>query len=160
MSLDELYMQRALQQAKNGLGTTAPNPMVGAVIVCQREIIGEGYTSPYGGAHAEVNAIDSVKDKTLLSKATLYVTLEPCSHYGKTPPCADLIIKHKIPQVVIGILDPSDKVSGNGIGKLREAGCHVTEGVLENECREHHKRFLTYYQKGRPYIIFKMGGNP
>ncbi len=152
---DERYMRRCIQIAKNGLGTTAPNPMVGAVIVHEGNIIGEGFTSPYGGPHAEVNAIDSVADKTLLNDATLYVTLEPCSHYGKTPPCADLIIKHSIPRVVVGITDPHEKVAGKGIEKLRNAGCEVTVGVLSSECEQHHKRFLTYHREKRPYIILK-----
>ncbi|WP_229702434.1 bifunctional diaminohydroxyphosphoribosylaminopyrimidine deaminase/5-amino-6-(5-phosphoribosylamino)uracil reductase RibD [Maribacter cobaltidurans] len=155
LSMDELYMRRCIEIAKNGLGQTAPNPMVGAVIVYDDRIIGEGCTSAYGGPHAEVNAIDSVKDKSPLYKSTLYVTLEPCSHYGKTPPCADLIIKHKIPKVVIGLKDPHEKVSGRGIQLLEEAGCEVTIGVLEKECREHHKRFLTFHEKKRPYIILK-----
>ncbi len=129
--------------------------MVGSVIVYDGKIIGEGYTSPYGGAHAEVNAINSVADKELLSKATIYVSLEPCSHYGKTPPCADLIIKHNIPKVVIGIGDPHEKVAGKGIQRLRDAGCEVIEGVLEETCRQHHKRFLSYHEKKRPYIILK-----
>lgn len=144
-----------MELGKKGLGTTAPNPMVGSVIVHDGKIIGEGFTSPYGGPHAEVNAINSVKDKSLLSQASLYVTLEPCSHYGKTPPCADLITKHNIPEVFIGLKDPHDKVAGKGIQKLEEAGCKVTVGILEKECREHHKRFLTYQEKKRPYIILK-----
>ncbi|WP_281540389.1 bifunctional diaminohydroxyphosphoribosylaminopyrimidine deaminase/5-amino-6-(5-phosphoribosylamino)uracil reductase RibD [Maribacter aestuarii] len=153
--LDEIFMQRCIQIAKNGLGTTAPNPMVGAVIVHEKVIIGEGYTSPYGGNHAEVNAINSVIDKTLLPKATLYVTLEPCSHFGKTPPCVDLIIKHGINRVVIGVKDPHDKVAGKGIEQLKNFGCEVVVGVLEQACAEHHKRFLTYHTKKRPYIILK-----
>lgn len=148
-------MQRCIQLAKNGLGTTAPNPMVGCVIVHNNKIIGEGFTSPYGGPHAEVNAIEAVPDKSLLREATLYVTLEPCSHFGKTPPCADLIIKYTIPKVVVGVLDPHDKVSGKGIERLRDAGCEVLVGVLEEKCREHHKRFLTYHEKARPYVILK-----
>ncbi len=148
-------MLRCMELGKKGLGTTAPNPMVGCVIVYQNKIIGEGYTSPYGGAHAEVNAIASVQDKKLLEQATLYVTLEPCSHFGKTPPCADLIIKSKIPEVVISLQDPHDKVAGAGIKKLRDAGCKVTVGVLETECRNHHKRFLSFQEKKRPYIILK-----
>ena len=152
---DEGYMQRCIQIAKNGQGTTAPNPMVGAVIVRDGNIIGEGYTSAYGGPHAEVNAIDSVTDKTLLKDATLYATLEPCSHYGKTPPCADLIIKHSIPRVVIGVTDPHEKVAGKGIEKLRNSGCEVTVGVLKSECQAHHKRFLTFHSEKRPYIILK-----
>jgi len=155
VKIHEFYILRCIQIAQNGLGTTAPNPMVGAVIVHKNKIIGEGYTSPYGGAHAEVNAINSVKDKSLLSESTIYVTLEPCSHYGKTPPCADLILKHHIKNVVVGLLDPHEKVAGQGIQKLKDAGCQVTVGVLEKECREHHKRFLTFQEKKRPYLILK-----
>ena len=129
--------------------------MVGCVIVVDDQIIAEGYTSPYGGAHAEVNAIKAVKDVCLLTKATLYVTLEPCAHFGKTPPCSDLIIEHKIPKVVIGCLDEHEKVSGKGIAKLKAAGCEVTVGVLEAACKRHHKRFFTYHTKKRPYIILK-----
>ncbi len=152
---DEKYMRRCLQIAKNGLGTTAPNPSVGAVIVHQDRIIGEGYTSAYGRAHAEVNAIQSVKNTSLLSASTLYVTLEPCSHFGKTPPCADLILKHRIPKVVIGILDPNEKVAGRGIKKLKDNGCQVITNVLVDACRKHHRRFLTFYEKKRPYLILK-----
>jgi len=155
MSLDATYMRRALQLAKNGLGSSAPNPMVGAVIVLEKIIIGEGYTSAYGGPHAEVNAINSVKDRQLLSKAILYVTLEPCSHHGKTPPCVDLIVKYNIPKVFIGVCDPHEKVAGKGIKRLKEAGCIVTVGVLAKECEAHHKRFLTFHKKQRPYIILK-----
>lgn len=144
-----------MELAKKGLGTTAPNPMVGCVIVHNNKIIGEGFTDPYGGPHAEVNAINSVKDKTLLGEASLYVTLEPCSHYGKTPPCANLIAEHQLKEVFIGLEDPHEKVAGKGIKKLKEAGCKVTVGMLEDECREHHKRFLTYQEKKRPYIILK-----
>ena len=129
--------------------------MVGCVIVVDEKIVAEGYTSPYGGAHAEVNAIKSVKDVSLLPKATLYVSLEPCAHFGKTPPCSDLIITHKIPRVVIGCIDEHDKVSGKGIAKLKAAGCEVTVGVLEHECKLHHKRFFTFHTKKRPYIILK-----
>ena len=129
--------------------------MVGCVIVVDEKIVAEGYTSPYGGAHAEVNAIKSVKDVSLLQKATLYVTLEPCAHFGKTPPCSDLIITHKIPRVVIGCLDEHEKVCGKGIAKLKAAGCEVTVGVLEAACKTHHKRFFTYHTKKRPYIILK-----
>ncbi|CAM4302334.1 bifunctional diaminohydroxyphosphoribosylaminopyrimidine deaminase/5-amino-6-(5-phosphoribosylamino)uracil reductase RibD [Zobellia nedashkovskayae] len=154
-SKDEAYMLRCLEIAKNGLGTTAPNPMVGAVIVHEDKIIGEGFTSPYGGPHAEVNAINSVADKELLKHATIYVTLEPCSHHGKTPPCADLIAKHGIPRVVIGLIDPHTKVAGKGIEKLKNAGSNVITGCLEKECREHHRRFLTFQEKKRPYIILK-----
>ncbi|NNK19594.1 MAG: bifunctional diaminohydroxyphosphoribosylaminopyrimidine deaminase/5-amino-6-(5-phosphoribosylamino)uracil reductase RibD [Maribacter sp.] len=155
MSFDPKYMERALQLAKNGLGSAAPNPAVGSVIVHDNCIIGEGYTSAYGGWHAEVNAINSVKNKRLLSEAVLYVTLEPCSHHGKTPPCADLILKYKIPKVVIGILDPHDKVAGKGVKQLKNSGCTVVIGVLEKACMEHHRRFLTFHKKQRPYIILK-----
>lgn len=151
----EKYISRCIQLAKSGLGSTFPNPMVGCVIVHNDSIIGEGFTSPYGGNHAEVNAINSVKDKALLSKSVLYVTLEPCSHYGKTPPCSDLIIKSKIPHVVIGTSDSNRKVAGRGIQKLKDAGCKVTLGLLQKECQEHHKRFLTFHQEKRPYIILK-----
>jgi diaminohydroxyphosphoribosylaminopyrimidine deaminase/5-amino-6-(5-phosphoribosylamino)uracil reductase len=129
--------------------------MVGAVVVHQGKIIGEGVTSPFGGAHAEVNAIASVTDKSLLAEATLYVALEPCSHFGKTPPCADLIVREGIPQVVVGVKDPHKKVAGKGIARLREAGCEVIVGVLEAECRDHFKRFLCFQEKKRPYIILK-----
>lgn len=141
--------------AKNGLGTTYPNPLVGSVIVCDDTIIGEGWHQKAGEAHAEVNAINSVEDKSLLSKATIYVSLEPCSHFGKTPPCADLIIAHKIPNVVIGTIDPFAKVAGNGIKKLIEAGANVTVGILEEECHELNKRFFTFHNKKRPYVILK-----
>lgn len=148
-------MRRAIQVAKNGLGFTYPNPMVGCVITHQGKIIGEGYTSSYGGSHAEVNAIQSVANTSLLKASTLYVTLEPCSHFGKTPPCADLIIKHGILKVVVGLLDPHKKVAGKGIQRLTDAGCEVITGVLENECSLNHKRFLTFHEKIRPYIILK-----
>ncbi len=129
--------------------------MVGCVIVLDNNIISEGFTSKYGGNHAEVNAINSVSDKSLLSKATLYVTLEPCSHFGKTPPCSNLIIEHKIPNVVIGCIDDNPEVAGKGIKKLRDSGCQVTVGILEDECKQHHKRFFTFHNKKRPYIILK-----
>ena len=155
MKIHEKYINRCLQIAKNGLGTTRPNPMVGAVIVYNEKIIGEGFTSPYGQAHAEVNAINAVKDKSLLSQSTIYVTLEPCSHYGKTPPCSDLIIDNKIPNVVIGCIDDNPEVAGKGIQKLRDAGCNVIVGVLEKDCKTHLKRFFTFHNKKRPYIILK-----
>jgi diaminohydroxyphosphoribosylaminopyrimidine deaminase/5-amino-6-(5-phosphoribosylamino)uracil reductase len=148
-------MKRCIALAKNGLGTTYPNPMVGSVIVHEGKIIGEGWHKKAGEPHAEVNAVNSVKDKALLKKATIYVSLEPCSHFGKTPPCCDLIIKNKIPNVVIGTVDPNIKVAGNGIKKLIEAGIHVTIGILEDECNELNKRFFTFHQKKRPYIILK-----
>jgi len=151
----ETYIQRCIEIAKNGLGSTRPNPMVGSVIVHNHKIIGEGYTSKHGGNHAEVNAINSVKNKNLLKESTLYVTLEPCSHFGKTPPCSDLIIKHQIAHVVIGCIDDNEKVSGKGVKKLEDAGCNVIVGVLEKECKIHHKRFFTFHNKKRPYIILK-----
>jgi diaminohydroxyphosphoribosylaminopyrimidine deaminase/5-amino-6-(5-phosphoribosylamino)uracil reductase len=148
-------MSRCIALAQNGLGTTYPNPMVGSVIVYEGKIIGEGWHKKAGEPHAEVNAVNSVKDKSLLKKATIYVSLEPCSHFGKTPPCCDLIIKNKIPNVVIGTVDPNIKVAGNGIKKLIEAGVNVTIGILEDECNELNKRFFTFHQKKRPYIILK-----
>ena len=144
-----------MQIAKNGIGSARPNPSVGAVIVLDDKIIGEGFTSPYGGNHAEVNAINSVGDKTLLKEATIYVTLEPCAHFGKTPPCADLIIKYHIKNVVIGCVDSNSLVAGKGIERLKKAGCNVVVGVLEEACRTHHKRFFTVQDKKRPYIILK-----
>lgn len=155
VNIHEKYISRCIQLGKNGKATTYPNPSVGCVLVYDDTIIGEGYTSPYGGPHAEVNAIASVKNGALLEKATLYSTLEPCSHFGKTPPCADLIIKNNIPKIVVGVLDPHEKVAGRGIQKLRNAGREVITGVLEQECRQHHKRFLTFHQKKRPYIVLK-----
>ncbi|XCF07686.1 bifunctional diaminohydroxyphosphoribosylaminopyrimidine deaminase/5-amino-6-(5-phosphoribosylamino)uracil reductase RibD [Tamlana crocina] len=153
--IHETYIKRCIEIGKNGLGSTRPNPMVGSVIVHNNSIIGEGFTSAYGGSHAEVNAINSVKNKDLLKEATIYVTLEPCSHYGKTPPCSDLIIKHQIPNVVIGCIDDNEQVVGKGIAKLKQAGCHVTVGVLEKACKKHHKRFFTFHNKKRPYVILK-----
>ena len=155
MNIHETYIKRCLQIGKNGLGNTRPNPMVGSVIVYKNKIIGEGYTSVYGGNHAEVNAINSVVNKDLLKSATIYVILEPCSHYGKTPPCSDLIIKHNIPNVVVGCIDDNEQVAGKGIKRLIDAGCHVIVGVLEQACKNHHKRFFTFHNKKRPYIILK-----
>ncbi|WP_111306776.1 bifunctional diaminohydroxyphosphoribosylaminopyrimidine deaminase/5-amino-6-(5-phosphoribosylamino)uracil reductase RibD [Confluentibacter sediminis] len=155
MNIHEKYINRCIEIAKNGLGSTRPNPMVGSVIVHNHTIIGEGFTSSYGGNHAEVNAINAVVDKHLLKESTLYVTLEPCSHFGKTPPCSDLIVEHNIPNVVIGCMDDNIKVAGKGIEKLKNSGCNVTVGILEAECREHHKRFFTFHNKKRPYIILK-----
>lgn len=148
-------MRRCLQLAKHGLGSVAPNPMVGAVLVVDGKIIGEGFTSPYGGPHAEVNAIAQVKDPTLLKHATLYVSLEPCAHFGKTPPCANLIVRTKIPRVVIGALDTFSAVNGKGVAILTENGVEVELGVLESECRELNKRFFTFHEKKRPYILLK-----
>ena len=153
--MNEFFMQRSIELAKNGLGNVAPNPMVGCVIVHEDKIIGEGYHQKYGQAHAEVNAINSIKDKTLLEKSTLFVNLEPCSHFGKTPPCSDLIIKNKIPRVVISCIDTFSEVSGKGIKKLSEAGLEVTVGVLEKESRELNRRFFTYHEKKRPFVILK-----
>lgn len=155
MNKHEQYMQRCLQLALKGLGNVSPNPMVGCVIVHDNKIIGEGYHQKYGEAHAEVNAINSVQDKSLLKSSTLYVSLEPCNHFGKTPPCADLILKYEIPNVVIGIQDPFEKVNGSGIKKLMDAGVNVISGVLEKECRDVNKRFFTFHLEKRPYIILK-----
>ncbi|MFT5251248.1 MAG: diaminohydroxyphosphoribosylaminopyrimidine deaminase [Flavobacteriales bacterium] len=155
MNTQEKYISRCIQLAKNGLGTTYPNPMVGSVIVCEGKIIGEGWHKKAGEPHAEVNAINAVKDKSLLKKATIYVSLEPCSHFGKTPPCCDLIIQTGIPNVVIGTMDPNIQVAGKGIKKLIEAGVNATIGVLEGECYELNKRFFTFHNKKRPYIILK-----
>ncbi|WP_298764862.1 bifunctional diaminohydroxyphosphoribosylaminopyrimidine deaminase/5-amino-6-(5-phosphoribosylamino)uracil reductase RibD [uncultured Polaribacter sp.] len=151
----EKFIKRALQIAKNGLGTARPNPSVGAVIVFDHKIIGEGFTSPYGENHAEVNAINAVEDKTLLKQATIYVTLEPCSHFGKTPPCADLIVKYQLNTVVIGCVDSNSLVAGKGIERIKKAGINVKVGVLEKECLAHHKRFFTNQHKKRPYVILK-----
>jgi diaminohydroxyphosphoribosylaminopyrimidine deaminase / 5-amino-6-(5-phosphoribosylamino)uracil reductase len=151
----EKYIRRCIELAKNGLGTTYPNPMVGSVIVYEDKIIGEGWHKKSGEPHAEVIAINSVKDKSLLKKSSIYVSLEPCSHFGKTPPCCDLIIKNEIPNVVIGTVDPNVKVAGNGIKKLIEAGANVTVGVLEAECKELNKRFFTFHEKKRPFVILK-----
>jgi diaminohydroxyphosphoribosylaminopyrimidine deaminase / 5-amino-6-(5-phosphoribosylamino)uracil reductase len=153
----EQYMQRCLQLAAMGVGQVAPNPMVGAVLVCAGRVIGEGYHQKYGEAHAEVNCINNVAEanKDLIAKSTMYVSLEPCAHFGKTPPCADLIIKNKIPHVVIGCRDSFAAVDGKGIERLKAAGINVIPGVLENECRELNKRFFTFHEKQRPYIILK-----
>ena len=151
----DFYIQRCLQIAKNGIGSTSPNPSVGAIIVLNNKIIGEGFTSAYGGHHAEVNAIHAVANKALLKQATLYVTLEPCAHFGKTPPCADLIIKHQLKNVVIGCVDTNEQVAGKGIKRLEDAGVNVIVGVLEDACKEHHKRFFTVQNKKRPYILLK-----
>jgi diaminohydroxyphosphoribosylaminopyrimidine deaminase/5-amino-6-(5-phosphoribosylamino)uracil reductase len=160
MLLDEKYMHRCIELAELGAGNVSPNPMVGAVIVHGDTIIGEGYHQYYGQAHAEVNAINQVLEQynnaeELLKNAAIYVSLEPCAHYGKTPPCADLIIKHQIPRVIIGCRDPFDQVNGKGIEKLQEAGIEVITGVLEEECRRLNRRFFTRVQKHRPYIILK-----
>ena len=157
LTTDERYMQRCLQLAANGIQGARPNPMVGAVIVARDRIIGEGYHVRCGEGHAEVNAFASVRsdDEPLLQEATIYVSLEPCSHYGKTPPCADLIISKGVRRVVVGCVDPFVQVQGRGIQKLRQAGIDVTVGVLEEECRWLNRRFFTYHSKHRPYIILK-----
>lgn len=156
----EIVIGRAIELAKLGAGSVSPNPMVGAVVVEDGKIIGEGYHQKYGEAHAEVNAIQQVLNKfddaeERLKQSTIYVTLEPCSHYGKTPPCADLIIKHQIPKVVIGSLDPFESVNGKGIEKLKAAGIEVITGVLEKECKALNERFFTRIQKQRPFVILK-----
>lgn len=148
-------MRRCLELAERGIGTARPNPSVGAVIVHNNKIIGEGFTSEYGGSHAEVNAVKSVKDTSLLKGATMYVTLEPCSHFGKTPPCANMIVDNGIPNVVIGTVDTNSLVAGKGINILESNGCNVTIGVLEEECKQQHKRFFTVQNKKRPYVILK-----
>ncbi len=153
--MNQKYISRCIQLARIGLGRTYPNPMVGSVLVYNDRVIGEGWHQKAGEPHAEVNAINSVKDKSLLKKATIYVSLEPCSHYGKTPPCSNLIIESGIKKVVIGTVDPFSEVSGKGIKKLLDAGCEVIVGVRENECRELNKRFFTFHIQKRPYIILK-----
>ena len=157
VSIDDTYMSRCLELAHRAIGQVSPNPMVGAVLVNEGLIIGEGYHHVYGGPHAEVSCIASVKeqDRQLISKSTLYVSLEPCSHHGKTPPCADLIIEKGIKSVVVGSHDPNPLVAGKGIKKLREAGIEVKVGVLERESDFLNRRFMTYHIKKRPYIILK-----
>ena len=155
MNLHEKYIKRCIQLAKNGLGATYPNPMVGCVIVYNETIIGEGWHKKAGEPHAEVNAINSVKDKSLLKKATIYVSLEPCSHYGKTPPCANLIVESGIKKAVIGIIDSNSKVSGRGVLHLQQNGCDVIVGVLQNECYNLNKRFFTFHKLKRPFIVLK-----
>ena len=154
-SADNKFMKRCLALAVRAEGMTYPNPLVGSVVVHDGVIIGEGYHLKAGMPHAEVNAINSVSDKSLLNKSTLYVSLEPCSHSGKTPPCADFIISNNIPKVIIGTIDTSDKVSGKGISCLKAAGCNVIYGVLETECRRINRRFFTFHEKKRPYITLK-----
>jgi diaminohydroxyphosphoribosylaminopyrimidine deaminase/5-amino-6-(5-phosphoribosylamino)uracil reductase len=155
MTRDEVYMSRCLQLAALGLGKVQPNPMVGAVIVHQDQIIGEGWHRQYGQAHAEINAFASVKQPELLKDSTMYVSLEPCSHFGKTPPCADAIIRYGVPKVVIGTVDSNAKVNGGGIKKLQDAGVKVVTGVLAEQCKELNRRFFTYHEQKRPYVILK-----
>ena len=152
---DEIYMQRCIDIAKRGIRAVAPNPMVGCVIVVHDKIIGEGYHEQYGEAHAEVNAINNVANKSLLKNATLYVSLEPCSHLGKTPPCCDLLIQKGIKKVVVGTKDPNPLVGGKGIEKLKNSGVDVSEGILKEQCLELNKRFFTFHEKQRPYVILK-----
>lgn len=162
MSKSEQYMQRCLDLAILGTDSVSPNPMVGAVIVYQDKIIGEGFTSPYGGSHAEVNAVNAVLDHygreegaALLRQSTIYVSLEPCAHFGKTPPCADMLVQYELKRVIVGCLDPFAKVNGLGIEKLRNAGIEVEVGLLEKECQFLNRRFFTRIGKHRPYVILK-----
>lgn len=155
MTPDELFMQRALELARLGIGQVSPNPQVGCVVVHEGKIIGEGWHQKYGGPHAEVNAIESVKDKSLLSQATVYVNLEPCSHFGKTPPCADLLIAERVRKVVVANVDSNPLVSGKGLAQLHAAGIEIVQGVLDQQARELNKRFFTFVEKKRPYIILK-----
>ncbi|EOZ96550.1 Diaminohydroxyphosphoribosylaminopyrimidine deaminase [Indibacter alkaliphilus LW1] len=155
MTRDEEFMQRALDLARQGEGNVRPNPMVGCVIVYLDRIIGEGYHMAYGGPHAEPNAIGAVRDQELLNEATVYVNLEPCAHWGKTPPCADLLVKTKVKKVVIACVDSNPLVGGKGISKLLNAGIEVETGVLEREAKELNRRFFTYIEKKRPYVLLK-----
>ncbi len=154
-SADEKYMQLCLELAQKAFGNTYPNPMVGCVVVYNDEIIGQGYHHKAGEPHAEVNAINSVANKSLLAESTLYVNLEPCAHFGKTPPCCNLIVAHGLKRVVVGCVDSFEKVSGKGIEVMQNAGIKVDVGVLEKECIELNKRFFTFYSKKRPYVILK-----
>ncbi len=155
--MDKIFMHRCLELAKLGGGNVAPNPMVGSVLVYKDRILGEGYHQQYGQPHAEVNCINNVaeSDRNLIAQSTLYVSLEPCAHFGKTPPCVDLIIEKKIPKVVIGVRDPFEAVDGKGIEKLLSAGIEVVQNILEDECKELNKRFFTFHTQQRPYIILK-----
>jgi diaminohydroxyphosphoribosylaminopyrimidine deaminase/5-amino-6-(5-phosphoribosylamino)uracil reductase len=155
MKQDNIYMQRCIELAQLGIRDVYPNPMVGAVIVHEGKVIGEGYHQHYGEAHAEVNAVNSVRDKSILKEATIYVSLEPCAHHGKTPPCADLLVKHQFKKVVIGCKDTFSEVAGKGIKRLEENGIEVLVGVLENKCRVLNKRFFTFHENKRPYVILK-----
>ena len=151
----QLFMQRCLDLAIKGLGNVAPNPMVGCVVVYNENIISEGYHQNFGEAHAEVNAIDAVVNQEILQHSTLYVNLEPCSHFGKTPPCADLILQHKIKRVVIASYDPNPLVAGKGIQKLKDAGVEVITEILKAEADFLNRRFITFHAKHRPYVILK-----
>jgi diaminohydroxyphosphoribosylaminopyrimidine deaminase/5-amino-6-(5-phosphoribosylamino)uracil reductase len=152
---DEVFMRRALELALLGMGSVSPNPMVGCVIIHHDKIVGEGWHKQYGEAHAEVNAIATIADKSLLKECTVYVNLEPCSHFGKTPPCADLLIEHRVKKVVVANLDSNPLVASEGVKKLRTAGIEVITGILEKEGRELNKRFFTFMEKQRPYIMLK-----
>ena len=152
---DLIYMRRALELAGSALGCTAPNPMVGAVVVHDGLIIGEGYHLRAGTAHAEVHALEAVRERSLLPHSTIYVSLEPCSHHGRTPPCTDLIIRSGIRRVVVGTTDTNPKVAGRGVARLREAGIEVETGVAEEECRRINRRFFTWHEKQRPYVVLK-----
>ncbi|HSV87071.1 MAG TPA: bifunctional diaminohydroxyphosphoribosylaminopyrimidine deaminase/5-amino-6-(5-phosphoribosylamino)uracil reductase RibD [Bacteroidales bacterium] len=155
MNRDEQFMNRCLDLAAKGLGSVAPNPLVGSVVVCHDNIIGEGFHRVFGGPHAEVYAINSVQNRLLIPESTLYVNLEPCSHFGKTPPCSDLIIQNGIKRVVVGSIDSHSVVAGKGIARLRNHGCEVTVGVLKNSCLHINRRFFTFHGKKRPYIVLK-----
>jgi len=153
--IDEIFMQRAFDLAQLGRGHVSPNPLVGCVVIHQGKIIGEGWHKQYGQAHAEVNAIEAIADKSLLRESTVYVSLEPCSHTGKTPPCADLLIHHRVQKVVVSNLDSNPLVAGNGVKKLRAAGIEVVTGILEQQGRALNARFFTFMEKKRPFIILK-----
>lgn len=155
MDFDELMMKRCIELAENGLGMTYPNPVVGCVIVRNGRIISEGWHQKAGEPHAEVNAVNKIKDKEILKECEIYVSLEPCSHFGKTPPCSDMIVRYGFKRVIVGISDPNSKVNGQGIERMRNAGIEVKVGVLENECAELNKRFFCFHQNKRPYIILK-----
>ena len=155
MEKDIFFLERCLQLAQLGLGNVQPNPLVGAVITYERKIIGEGWHQQFGQAHAEINAIQSVKNRELLKKSTLYVNLEPCSHYGKTPPCTEEIIRQGIPKVVIGTLDPYENSKGRGVRQLQDAGIEVKHSIIPEKCLFLNRRFFTFHEKKRPYIILK-----
>ena len=155
MSHDNFFMQRCLDLAIKGIGKTYPNPLVGCVIVLNNKIISEGWHKSYGGIHAEADAINKVKDKSILKNCSLYVNLEPCNHHGKTPPCSDLILKYGIPKVIIGIKDPNKNVTGNGIEYLKRNGCNVKVNILKDECNFINRRFITFCKYKRPYITLK-----
>lgn len=148
-------MKRAMELAENGRGNVSPNPLVGCVIVCDDKVIGEGWHRQYGGPHAEVNAVNAVKDKKILPESTVYVNLEPCSHFGKTPPCADLLVKHKVKRVVVSTLDPNPQVAGRGMAKLKQNGIEVITGVLEKEGEALNRRFFGFHRNKRPYVMLK-----